>query len=205
MNKNENQQIIKTPPKKSAPAPLKDRVLYGALTIIAGVLTVIALVCVIMFHTSAGFLDNIFTGHGTGMTSMHDKIKVDLENSKLTGANGDLNSSPYIESGYGNVGAGSMGGDSSNEASNAAGDTGESDIASDSLSSLDGGDTTGGDAGSSGDISTGSTGGSDDTSYADDGDGTAGDDDYSDTSSTTTINRIKSACFGGVGRCYVGE
>ncbi|MBN1376527.1 MAG: hypothetical protein JXA01_10285 [Dehalococcoidia bacterium] len=190
--------------KKSSPASSKDKVLHGVLCVIAAVLTVIALGCIVLFHSSAGFLNNILIGHGTGMASMQDKTGVDQDNAGATGACDGLNATSYIESGYGNIGAGNTGGDSSSSAANATGDNGDSDTADSSFSSLDGGDTTDGDADGSGDTSGGSTGSSDDTSYAGDSDGTGGGDDSS-TGGATTVNRIKSACFGGVGRCYVGE
>jgi hypothetical protein len=161
---------------------LKEKIMYGVLTAVAGTLTVIAFMCVLLSSVAPSFCTDLFPVHTSSVGSLKDNIKVEntavpmgsvidnSHNSSTKAGNGSVN---------GNTGSGSA-------VNNANGDS--------STSSSGGTDSSSAGTGGSGtaSVSTGSSGGTDSSSST----------GASNGSSST--GRTQSTCFGGEGHCYAG-
>ncbi len=211
--------------------PRIGKFLHGALTIVVGILTFGAFICAVMFFSSGGYSADSLSVQTVSAGAIQDKIKLESQsvNTIHTGSssNGSLSGAgDKASDGNSSGGAYNTGGSGNADSSNSS-----SDVASngnDSSNSGSGGNTSvdnsGSGSGTGGNTSvdnngTGSgTGGNSSVDNSGTGSGTESSGSSGNTTGSTsstnsgsgsgssnTVHRIPSACYGGVGHCFIGH
>lgn len=196
-------------------ATYKNNYIQSALKLIAIILTGIAFACVILFHTAPAFIYSMFSQPSLSTKDIMNKVK---PNSALSGTApiGSINESSLVQTGEGYKGTSDINdiGSTANTAdtnvnainngTNEDGSTGSSSVRSGDDSNL--GDKF---AGTPAVISSdkGNNNSGADTSGLPNGSSDSGinSNNNSSTEGNAGPYKIKSACYGGAGRCYVGD